>query len=169
MLPITNLLSCTEPIDEFESLSPEQHHAKTYTTGLVAASNKTVAGIGREVLPAQGKRAVNEFLTKYDWDEDQVNHERIEELQKHGETRWSQDGYIILDDSVTDKTGKELPGVGKFYDHAEGETVGDRISSTLSTLTTKPPTHSPFGSTMMTTTAQSTTLPERSSRNSKTR
>ena len=55
--------------------------------------------------------------------EDQVNHERLEELQKHGETRWSQDGYIILDDSVTDKTGKELPGVGTFYDHAEGETV----------------------------------------------
>src|SRR5699024_7315930 len=79
--------------------------------------------IAREVLPAQGKRAVNKFLTEYDWDEDQVNHERIEELQKHGETRWSQDGYIILDDSVTDKTGKELPGVGKFYDHAEGETV----------------------------------------------
>jgi hypothetical protein len=123
MLPITDFLSCTEPIDEFESLSSEQHHAKTYTTGLVAASNKTVAGIAREILPAQGKRAVNKFLTEYDWDEDQVNHERLEELQKHGETRWSQDGYVILDDSVTDKTGKELPGVGKFYDHAEGETV----------------------------------------------
>ena len=124
MLPITDLLSCTEPIDEFESLSPEQqHHAKTYTTGLVAASNKTVAGIAREVIPSQGKRAVNKFLTEYDWDEDQVNHERLEELQKHGETRWSQDGYIILDDSVNHKTGKELPGVGRFYDHAEGETV----------------------------------------------
>ena len=124
MLPITDLLSCTEPINEFESLSPEQqHHAKTYTTGLVAASNKTVAGIAREVIPAQGKRAVNKFLTEYDWDEDQVNHERLEELQKHGETRWSQDGYIILDDSVNHKTGKELPGVGRFYDHAEGETV----------------------------------------------
>ena len=124
MLPITNFLSCTEPLDEFESLSSEQqHHAKTYTTGLVAASNKTVAGIARQVLPAKGKRAVNKFLTEYDWDEDEVNHERLEELQKHGETRWSQDGYIIIDDSVNHKTGKELPGVGEFYDHAEGETV----------------------------------------------
>ena len=58
MLPITDFLSCTEPIDEFESLSSEQQqHAKTYTTGLVAASNKTVAGIAREILPAQSKRA----------------------------------------------------------------------------------------------------------------
>jgi len=124
MLPITDFLSCTGPIDEFESLSSEQqHHAKTYTTGLVAVSNKTVAEIAREILPAQSKRAVNKFLTQYDWDEDQVNHERLEELQNHGETRWSQDSYIILDDSVTDKTGKELPSVGRFYDHAEGESV----------------------------------------------
>jgi hypothetical protein len=26
MLPITDFLSCTEPIDEFESLSSEQQH-----------------------------------------------------------------------------------------------------------------------------------------------
>ena len=63
MFLITDLLSCTEPINEFESLSLEQQHARAYTTGLVAASNKTVAGIAREVLPAQSKRAVNKFLT----------------------------------------------------------------------------------------------------------
>ena len=68
-MPITNFLSCTRVLEEFESLSPEQqHHAKTYATGLVAASNKTVAGIAREVLPANSKRALNKFLTEYDWD-----------------------------------------------------------------------------------------------------
>jgi len=110
--------------DEFESLSSAQRqHAKTYATGLVAASNKTVAGIAREVLPAGDKRALNKFLTEYDWDEQQFNHERLEELQKHGETRWSKDGYIILDDTITEKSGDEVPGVGHFYDHAEGDTV----------------------------------------------
>ena len=123
-MPITNFLSCTHVFDEFESLSPAQRrHAKSYATGLVAASNKTVAGIAREVLPAQGKRALNKFLTEYNWDEQQFNHERLEELQKHGETRWSTDGYIILDDTITEKAGDEVPGVGHFYDHAEGDTV----------------------------------------------
>ncbi len=123
-MPITDFLSCTHVFDEFESLSPaHRHHAKTYATGLVAASNKTVAGIAREVLPAQGKRALNKFLTEYDWDEQQFNHERLEELQNHGETRWSKDGYIILDDTITEKAGDEVPGVGHFYDHAEGDTV----------------------------------------------
>ena len=124
MMPITDFLSCTHVFDEFESLSPEQrHHAKTYATGLVAASNKTVAGIAREVLPARSKRALNKFLTEYDWDKERFNHERLEELQKHGETRWSRDGYIILDDTITEKAGDEVPGIGHFYDHAEGDTV----------------------------------------------
>ncbi|QSG14494.1 IS4 transposase [Halapricum desulfuricans] len=124
MMPITNFLSCTHVLDEFDSLSPAQRsHAKTYATGLVAASNKTVAGIIREVLLANSKRALNRFLTEYDWDEDQFNHERLEELQKHGETRWSKDGYIILDDTIAEKVGDDVPGVGRFYDHAEGDTV----------------------------------------------
>jgi SRSO17 transposase len=124
MLPITDFLSCTDPLDEFDSLSYHQtHHAKSYVTGLAAGRSKTVTGIAREVLPAGSDRALNKFLTEYEWDEDQLNHERLEELQKHGETRWSQDGYIVIDDSVLQRTGKDLPGAGKFYDHKEGEPV----------------------------------------------
>ena len=62
-------------------------------------------GIAREVLPTSGKHTLNKFLTEYDWDEQQFNQERLEELQKHGETRWSKDGYIILDDTITEKAG----------------------------------------------------------------
>ena len=59
MLPITDFLSCIDPLDEFDSLSYHQtHHAKTYVTGLAAARNETVTGITREVLPAQGERAL---------------------------------------------------------------------------------------------------------------
>ena len=124
MLPITNYLSCTKILDEFESLSYHQtHHAKSYVTGLAAARSKTCEGIAREVLPANSERALNKFLTQYDWDEHRLNHERLEELQNHGETRWSQDGHIVIDDSVNQRTGEELSGVGRFYDHSEGETV----------------------------------------------
>jgi hypothetical protein len=92
-MPITDFLSCTGVFDEFDSLSPSQRrYAKTYATGLVAASNKTVTGIEREVLPASGKRVLNKFLTEYDRDELQFKHECLKELQKHEETRWSTDG-----------------------------------------------------------------------------
>ena len=63
-MPITNFLSWTRVVNEFESLSSAQRYqAKAYATGLVTASNKTEAGIAREVLPANSKRALNKFLT----------------------------------------------------------------------------------------------------------
>jgi len=123
MMPISDFLSFTDLIDKFSLSHHQKHHAKTYVTGLAAARSKTVEGIAQEVLPAKSKRALNKFLTEYNWDEDQLNHERLEELQNHGKTRWSKDGFIAIDDSVDEKTGEELPGVGKFYDHAEGDTV----------------------------------------------
>jgi hypothetical protein len=74
-MPITDFLSCTRVFETCDSLSlAQRRHAKTYATGLVAASNRTTAGIARDVLPASGKRALNKFLTEYDWDEQQPNH-----------------------------------------------------------------------------------------------
>ena len=120
MLPITSLLSCTAPIDELECFSTRQkYHAKTYVTGLVAASNKTVEGISIHVLPAKSERALNKFLTEYNWDTGQLNRERLALLQAHNETAWSREGVVIIDDTFTHKTGKRIPNVGKFYDHTK--------------------------------------------------
>ena len=67
MLPITDFLSCTDPLGEFESLSYHQtRHAKTYVTGLAAGRSKIVTGIAREVLSAGSDRALNKFLTEYE-------------------------------------------------------------------------------------------------------
>jgi SRSO17 transposase len=119
MIPITSFLSCTDPIDDLDAFSYHQkHHAKTYVTGLVAASNKTVDGIATHVLPAKSERALNKFLTKYDWDEGRLNRERLELLQTDNETRWSRDGVVVIDDTFTHKTGEEIPNAGKFYDHS---------------------------------------------------
>ncbi|WP_114579350.1 IS701 family transposase [Saliphagus sp. LR7] len=118
MLPVTSFLSCTEPIDQLDCFSTRQkHHAKTYVTGLVAASNKTVQGISTHVLPAKSERALNKFLTEYDWDEDQLNNERLALLQQANDTKWTSDGVVIIDDTFTHKTGEQIPNAGKFYDH----------------------------------------------------
>ena len=84
------------PIDDLQCFSTRQkHHAKTYVTGLVAASNKTVEGISTHVLRAKSERALNKFLTEYEWDQDQLNTERLDLLQQTNETRWSSDGVVI--------------------------------------------------------------------------
>lgn len=122
MMPITNFLSCTEPLEHFDSLSYHHtNHAKAYVSGLLAGTNKTIEGIANHVMPSASERALNKFLGEYDWDEDQLNLERLEELQQYPDTRWAQQGTVVIDDSFTEKTGEEIPNAGRFYDHADGD------------------------------------------------
>ncbi len=124
MMPITKFLTCTEPLNTFDSLSYHRtNHAKAFVSGLIAAHNKTIEGIPDHVMPSASDRALNKLLGEYDWQEEQLNLERLAELQRHGETRWSQKGYVVIDDSFTHKTGEEIPNVGRFYDHADGEYI----------------------------------------------
>ena len=81
MLPIRGFLSCADQLDELDSLPYDQtRHVKTYVTGLAAGRSKTVTRITREVPPAQARQTLNKFITEYDWDEDHLNHERLEEV-----------------------------------------------------------------------------------------
>lgn len=124
MMPLIDILSCTDPIDQFEPLSFHQRrYAKAYVTGLISSRNKTIEGIASLVLPSRGERSLNKFLSEYTWDESALNHDRLELLQKHGDNRWKKDGYIAIDDSLTEKTGEEIPAVGTFFAHAEGDYV----------------------------------------------
>jgi len=89
MIPVTSFLSCTESIDELNCfLTRQKHHVKT------------VQSISNIVLPVKNERALNKFLTEYDWDENQLNKEWLELLQE-------------ADD--TNKTGKQIPNAGKFF------------------------------------------------------
>ena len=61
--------------------------------------HKTIQGISNILFPAKSERALNKFLTKYDWDEDQLNKERLELLQQTDQTRWSSKGVVDDDDT----------------------------------------------------------------------
>ena len=104
-------------------LLPPEAPRQNLRVGLIASGNKTVEGISNHVLQSKSERALNRFLNQYDWDEDRLNRERLSALQQRNETRWTKDGVIIFDDSVTHRTGGHLPHAGWFYDHAENDTV----------------------------------------------
>lgn len=88
MLPVNRFLSFTDPINRFTSLSyHNQRHTKLYVTGLIAATEKTIQGSSRHVMPALSERAVNKFLGEYDWEPEERNLDRLKELQHHNETR----------------------------------------------------------------------------------
>jgi len=124
MIPVLGSLSWVT--DFIGRLSLSYHHAKhmsRYVTGLIASRTKTVSGMNSLFMDGLSGKSMNRFLSEYDWDARRANSERIAELQKHNETRWSMDGVAIFDDTLIHKTGRHIPGVHKFYDHSENRFV----------------------------------------------
>jgi hypothetical protein len=98
---------------------PERRHFAEYLTGLILAPKKNVSAINREFAVTTDQSCLNRWLTEAVWDEEALNLQRIEWLQKSRETRFSQRGVIPIDNVLVDHTGKLIKDVGYFWDHAE--------------------------------------------------
>ena len=74
-----------EALDEFLAPlfanEPQRKHLANYTTGLMIANNKTVAGMTDEMPNASDQSCLNRFLTEVEWDEKEMNQKRIDWLQ----------------------------------------------------------------------------------------
>ncbi len=111
-----------EALDEFGdhfNNEPERKHFAEYLTGLMIANKKNVSAINREFAITTDQSCLNRWLTEVEWDEEALNRERLEWLQKSPETRYSSQGVIPIDNVLIDHTGKYIEDAGYFWDHAE--------------------------------------------------
>jgi hypothetical protein len=111
-----------EVLDVFGSSfanEPERRHFAEYLTGLMIAPKKNVSAINREFAATTDQSCLNRWLTEVDWDEQALNQQRIEWLQKSRETRFSKRGVIPIDNVLVDHDGKLIEDVGYFWDHAD--------------------------------------------------
>lgn len=120
MIPVVSPLSWVADFTKSLSLSYHQSkHMDRYLTSLITSRSKTISSMNSLFMDGLSSRSMNRFLTESCWDARKANAERLTELQRHNETRWSKDGVAIFDDTLIHKTGKHMPGVYKFYDHSE--------------------------------------------------
>lgn len=120
MIPVIDIPSVIRSfIAPFNVSYHQKKHMERYVSGLIVSENKTITGITAQMMDELSSKALNRFLTEYDWDNNEVNRQRLRELQKHNETRWSKHGVGVIDDTLIEKTGKKIPFSGKFYDHVE--------------------------------------------------
>jgi hypothetical protein len=98
---------------------PQRRHFAEYLTGLVVAERKTVLGIHDEFAQTTDQSCLNRFLTDADWDAEQVNDRRLEELQLDPSCRYSAQGVIPIDNTLIDHAGYLIPDASYFWDHAE--------------------------------------------------
>lgn len=96
---------------------PAFEHFKRYVLGLMVSENLTIEGINRIFIDAKHPSSLNRFLTAGIWEQCDVNRKRIDMLKSKGTLAGK--GWLIIDDTLTHKTGKEIDAVGIFWDHCE--------------------------------------------------
>ncbi|MBM3301203.1 MAG: IS701 family transposase [Deltaproteobacteria bacterium] len=97
--------------------APAFRHFRMYVCGLVLADNLTVEGINRTFLQRKHPSSLNRFLTWSIWGQEDVNRTRLVSLKDEGEFQGK--GWLVIDDTLTHKTGKFIEAVGIFKDHCE--------------------------------------------------
>jgi len=98
---------------------PQRVHFQRYLTGLLVSDNVTVTGINSLFVEHKDQSALNRFLTEAPWSETELNEARIRLLRQKLLPAQPTRGYLIIDDTLAHKTGKHMPGVGKFFDHSK--------------------------------------------------
>ena len=100
--------------DLFEN-EPQRRHFAEYLTGLMIAERKTVLGIHDEFARTTDQSCLNRFLTEAPWDVQDLNERRLERLQKDPSTRYSDQGVIPIDNTLTDRDGWLIPDAGWYW------------------------------------------------------
>ena len=135
MIPITTPPALvTKYASKFRTLfyKPQFAHFITYLTGLIVSTNKTVQGINNNFLDRKDQSNLNLFLNESNWDEKAVDEQRIELIKNQTQKYKPKDSFLIIDDTISHKTGKKIEQVEIFHDHSNNKYVlGHQVVTSL--------------------------------------
>jgi len=109
-------------LDSYKSCfsKPQWSHFKTYLTGLLLGEKgeKNIQDIAGNLLNGGHQSSLNRFITRHRWNPRQVNAIRLRECLHD-----RKGGILSLDDTLIEKTGKEMDGVGYLYDTVQKKNI----------------------------------------------
>lgn len=103
-------------------------HFQHYIIALmIYLGDKNLSGLSRAIPDGRNQCSLYRFLSKQDWDIDQVKQVRLDMLNRKARRAlqaMKRKGkkatvYLIIDDSLVEKTGKKMEGVAKHRSHKE--------------------------------------------------
>lgn len=122
MIPVIEIPKIvSEPLDTFTPLlwKRQQKHMREYLTGLIISPKTTISTMNRLFVDGNDQSSLNKFLISSNWNEQAVNDMRLGLLQKSNRTKYKPWGVVVIDDTLSHKTGKRIEGVDKHFDHSE--------------------------------------------------
>jgi hypothetical protein len=97
--------------------------------GLITLQNKNVSSIATASLVRQNQSSLNRFVTSSDWDENELQDRYLKKV-RFGFGR--EKASLILDDTLSKKTGKKIEEVQYHKDHASnGYVFGHQLVTAL--------------------------------------
>ena len=104
-------------------------HFQHYVIALmIHLGDKNLSGLSRAIPDGRHECSLYRFLSQAKWDVEQVKQIRLEQLNrkarralaKQQHKRKKATVYLIIDDSLVEKSGKQIDGVAKHRSHKEG-------------------------------------------------
>jgi len=104
-------------------------HFQHYVIALmIYLGNKNLSGLSRAIPDGRHESSLYRFLSQAKWDAEQVKQIRLEQLNRRARralAKQQRNGkkatvYLIIDDSLVEKSGKTMAGVAKHRSHKDG-------------------------------------------------
>jgi SRSO17 transposase len=112
--------------------SAQYRHFQAYVLGLmIYLGSRNLAGLSRAVPGGRSACSLYRFVAEMSWDAEQIeqvrwgmlNRRTRRALQAAGRHSQSVPVFLIIDDSLVEKSGKCIEGVDYHYSHSVGRTV----------------------------------------------
>jgi len=130
---LSNYLSAFQ--DAFKN-RPQYRHFQAYVVGLmIYLGSRNLAGISRAIPDGKSASSLYRFVAKMDWDMERVEQVRWEMLNRRTRRALQAAGrhgkpvpvFVAIDDSLVEKSGKQMDGVDYHYSHSAGQTVWGHV------------------------------------------
>jgi len=126
MLISSNADVLTRLLEQFRPCfsKPQFRNFSTYILGLVACEGKkNIDSINRCFLDAKDQSSLNRFLTQSPWNLQKLEEKRLSLARRGLPVEEGSTGYLLIDDTINRKTGKQMEEAGYHFDSAEGKAV----------------------------------------------
>ncbi len=98
---------------------PQQENFILYLLGLIIPCNKTINGMKEELKFDKNQSSLNRFLTESKWSIKEIYSTLFEFIKP----KLKGIVYLIVDDTLCEKTGRKIQGVARHFDHNEKRTI----------------------------------------------
>ena len=129
VLPETNVLNSIISFAKKCFSKPQFKQVTKYLTGLITLPKKSISSISAASVKKQNQSSLNRFLTEAKWDEQKLEDRYIQKVQHvFGREKAS----LVIDDSLSKKTGKHIAETQYHKDHSgKGYVFGHQIVTAL--------------------------------------